>query len=300
MRGISYLLLGAVFIVLIAVASINYFSYAFLSQIPSFKVETINNQVKNEMGVLGLYGSTLFTYSESGDTIVLDTLIVLLPDGSVYKVYQDLNIMLTSFSVTAINLASLGIIPPAGMTYEDLTFIFVDEDGTRYFIDDTTPELGDVLYSFDNVITDVPIGIKGEWEDSGSEDEFWMRPEGRGKGMYRIQPGIIYINDVPVEVLMLSNNRNGKGSIWDVAIIVRNGMNQEFLDMLKQIIMEKINNGEYTKMEAHGDHTEYELNITLSISGSFNGDTLFVWTGTYKVEVEVKNGVITEIEFEDD
>jgi len=92
---------------------VSYISYASLSQIPSVKIETLNNRYKNEMGVIGVFGSTLYVYSASGDSIILDLLIVLVPDGSVYKVYQDLNIVLTSYSLTAINLASLGIPPPA-------------------------------------------------------------------------------------------------------------------------------------------------------------------------------------------
>lgn len=300
MRGLSYLLLGALFIMLIVVASISYISYASLSQIPSVKIETLNNQYKNKMGVIGIFGSTLYVYSASGDSIILDLLIVLVPDGSVYKVYQDLNIVLTSYSLTAINLASLGIIPPAGLTYEDLTYIFVDRDGARYFIDEVDPELGDTLYNFDNIITYVPIEIRGEWDESDDhhdEDEFWLRSGGRGRGLYRISPGIIYVNDIALEVISLSPNRGGRGSLWDVAIIVDDS-NIEFIELLKSIIMDLIERGEYIDVDEHGDHTDYLLEITLTISGSFDDDQLFIWTGEYIVEVEVKDGQIVEISFE--
>jgi len=300
MRGISYLLLGAVFIMLIALASINYFSFAFLSQIPSQKVETINNQIKNEMGVIGLFGPTLFVYSESGDTLILDTLIVVLPDGSVYRVYQNLDILLTSFSVTTINLASLGITPPAGLSYKDLTYIFVDQDGTRYLLDEINTDLGNKLYNFDNIITDVPIEIYGEWEaNAHEENEFWVRPGAPQRGNYRIVGDSMYIDEVDVEIEELSKNEEGRGSIW-VVIDLNDPENQDLLDFLKELIMEKINNGEYLDMEVEGNKIEYTLLIDLTVSGSFEGDKLFIWDGTYRVEVEVKNGQIVEIEFEDE
>ncbi len=299
MRGISYLLLGAVFIMLIAVASVNYFSYAFLNQIPSSKIETINDQFKNEVGVLGLFGSTLFLYSESGNTIILDTLIVVLPDGSVYKVYQELNIPLTSFEATAINLASLGIIPPAGLDYDDLTYIFVDMDGTRYFLDDVSPNLGNFLYAFDNVITNVPIEIYGEWEKEDNWNRFWARPGPPARGLYKIMEDTMYVDDVEVEIHRLSRNRWGSGSLW-VVIDISDSKNQEFINMLKQKIWEKINNGDYIEKEVDGNEIEYTLYIDLTLSGSFEGDRLFIWSGKYKVEVEIKNGEIVEIEFEDD
>ena len=176
----------------------------------------------------------------------------------------------------------------------------MDRDGARYFIDELDPELGYILYSFDNVITHIPIEIRGEWDvsnDRNDKDEFWLRPGGRGRGLYRISPGIIYVNDIPLEVVSLSPNRGGRGSIWNVAIIVDDS-NIEFIELLKSIIMDLIERGEYIDVDEHGGHTEYLLEITLTISGSFVDDQLFIWTGEYIVEVEVEDGQIVEISFE--
>jgi len=82
-----------------------------------------------------------------------------------------------------------------------------------------------------------------------------------------------------------------------VAIIVDDS-NIEFIELLKSIIMDLIERGEYIDVDEHGGHTEYLLEITLTISGSFDDDQLFIWTGEYIVEVEVEDGQIVEISFE--
>ena len=308
MRGISYLLLGAVFIVLIAVASINYFSYAFLSQIPSYEIETINDQFKNEVGIVLFAKNTIFLFAKSGDTINIDALLIVLPDGSIYAYKSDLNVRVTSFMVTALNLTKLNINLPDNISFKDLRFILVDEDGGIYEFKGDTTDLGSHLRSFSNIVTDVPISIGGEWEVGEDESAFFLLAD---DNVYSVMPGFITINEKDAEVY---DALDGDGEEnWDVALLFNSTINQEFLDWLKQYIADKINNGEYLEKEVHDDHddenyTEFKVVVDLSIFGSFSQDTLFIWSGNYVVEVKVRGNNVTsvspndiiEIEFEDE
>ena len=310
MRGISYLVMAALLIALMVIGYYSYFIYALNNQIPTSKIDTIGNQIKNKIGIIMFNGDLLFAHSLSGKDIELDSILMVYPSGEVYKVATGLDITLSPFKVSVIDFRALGLDLPNGYTYDDFTFIFVDKDGRRYVINsiESSPSgegvedegPGSNLRGYSGIITDVPIEIRGEYErhrwthdedPCGDEAEHCirLRPSGEGRGYYRILPDVIYVNGTPVYIDELSMNKHGKGSIWDVVYDME-GTNIAFLNFLCGI-----DNG--------CDGTDSTYTVKLEIVGVMlvDGEEVpFYWLGTYTVKFEYKHGELKEIEFEEE
>ena len=234
---------------------------------------------------------------------------MVYPNGEVYKYITNLGMTLSPFKISMINFADLGLTPPTGYTYDDFTYIFVDRDGRRYVVNsiESSPngegvekeEPGTGLRGYSGIITDVPIEIRGEYEIHHGKDEdpcgddaehcLRMRPVGEGRGEYRILPEVVYINGTEVYIDTLSNNKNGKGSLW-VVIFDMEETNRGFLDFLCSI-----DNG--------CDGTDSTYVVKLEIVGVMlvDGEEVpFYWLGTYTVKFEYKHGELKEIEFEEE
>jgi len=309
MRGVSYLVMAALLVSVILIGYIQYFVYTSSLQISTLDTLSITDNFRNRLGLIWFVGDTVFLTSMSSEPVVIDSILMVYRDGSVYDVKVDLNVIVEPFKVSVIRLSELGLKPPKGLRYEDFIYIFVDEDGVRYVLRDftgNTPgyrivkiDLDEKILSLDGVISNVPIIIEGEYEFKrfyrwrhiyptcyGFDSCIRMRPGSYGSGIYRVIPYVIYVNGTPVYIVSLSKNWFGRGSTWSIILDLQT-YNRDFLKLLCGL-----DNG--------CDGTDDEYTVVFNIVGvmEVGGEyRLFYWRGHYEVEFEYDGrGKLSEIE----